>query len=130
LHEKNLYISSENYQSRKQRYEQRMNAMLQYAALTTQCRSQQLLNYFGETQRYRCGRCDVCVSRNELDLSRYEFDSLLDQIKKIIHENNYTIEQCVDSLRGNSEKTLKVLRWLMENKKIDETNDGTIQWHA
>jgi ATP-dependent DNA helicase RecQ len=130
LHEKNLYISPENYQMRKQRYEQRMDAMLQYATLTTRCRSQLLLDYFGETDSYRCGRCDVCVARNELDLSRYEFDLLLEQLKKIIHENNYTIEQCVDSLRGNSEKALKVLRWLMENKKIDETNDGTIRWHA
>jgi ATP-dependent DNA helicase RecQ len=129
LHEKNLHISPENYQTRKQRYEQRMDAMLQYATLTTQCRSRQLLGYFGETGSQRCGRCDVCVSRNELDLSHYEFDLLLEQIKKIIHENNYTIEQCVDSPKGNSEKALKVLRWLMENKKIDETNDGTIRWH-
>jgi ATP-dependent DNA helicase RecQ len=130
LHEKNLYISPENYRMRKQRYEQRMDAMLQYAASTTQCRSQQLLGYFGETHSLRCGRCDVCVSRNELDLSRYEFDLLLERLKKTIHENNYTIEQCVDSLQGNSEKALKVLRWLMENKKIDEANDGTIRWHA
>jgi ATP-dependent DNA helicase RecQ len=129
LYEKDLYISPENYKMRKQRYEQRMNAMLQYATLTTRCRSQQLLGYFGETESYRCGRCDVCVSRNELDLSRYEFDLLLEQIKNIIHKNNYTIEQCVDSLKGNSEKALKVLRWLMENQKIDETNDGTIRWH-
>jgi ATP-dependent DNA helicase RecQ len=130
LHEKNLYISPENYQLRKQRYEQRMAAMLQYATSTTRCRSQQLLDYFGETDSYRCGRCDVCISRNELDLSRYEFDLLLEQIKKTIRENNYTVEQCIDNLKGNSEKALKVLRWLMENKKIDETNDGTIRWHA
>jgi ATP-dependent DNA helicase RecQ len=130
LHEKNLYISPENYRERKQRYKQRMDAMLQYATVVTQCRSQQLLSYFGETDSYRCGRCDVCVSRNELDLSRYEFDLLLEQIKTIIHKNNYTVEQCVDSLKGNSEKALKVLRWLMENKKIDETNDGTIRWHT
>ncbi|MDR2448932.1 MAG: RecQ family ATP-dependent DNA helicase [Prevotellaceae bacterium] len=129
LQEKNLYISPENYQMRKQRYEQRMNAMLQYATLATRCRSQQLLNYFGETDSHCCRRCDVCISRNELDLSRYEFDLLLEQIKKTTHENNYTIEQCIDSLEGNSEKALKVLRWLMENKKIDETNDGTIRWH-
>jgi ATP-dependent DNA helicase RecQ len=130
LQEKNLYISPENYQLRKQRYEQRMEAMLQYATVTTRCRSRQLLDYFGETDSYRCGRCDVCVSRNELNLSHYEFDLLLEQIKKTIHENKYTIEQCVDSLQGNSEKALKVLRWLMENKKIDETKDGTVRWHA
>jgi ATP-dependent DNA helicase RecQ len=107
-----------------------MAAMLQYATSMTRCRSQQLLDYFGETDSYRCGRCDVCISRNELDLSRYEFDLLLEQIKKAIHENNYTVEQCIDNLKGNSEKALKVLRWLMENKKIDETNDGTIRWHT
>jgi ATP-dependent DNA helicase RecQ len=130
LSEKALRISPENYNLRKQRYEERMEAMLHYATSTTRCRSQQLLDYFGETDSYRCGRCDLCTSRNELELSRYEFDVLLEQIKKTIHEQNYTIEQCVDSLGGNSEKVLKVLRWLMENKKIDETNDGKLQWHT
>lgn len=130
LDEKNLRISRENYQLRKERYEKRMNAMLTYASSTTRCRSQQLLDYFGETNSYRCGRCDVCTTRNELDLSRYEFDRLLDQLKKIIKEQPYTIEQCVDAVKGNSDKTLKVLRWLMENDKILETNDGKLRWHT
>ncbi len=128
LDEKNLRISWEQYGDLKERYEIRMNAMLQYASSTTKCRSQQLLAYFGENDSYRCGRCDVCTARNELDLSKYEFDKILEAIKTSVRENNYTIEQCVDSLPTDAGNTLKVLRWLIDNEKITETNEGKLQW--
>ncbi len=128
LDDKNLRISHENYQVRKQRYAQRMGAMLQYAESTTRCRSQQLLAYFGETESYRCGRCDVCTARNELDLSKYEFDLILTELKRIINDNDYTIVECVDAIKGNNEKTIKVLRWLIENGKAHETKDGRLRW--
>ncbi len=128
LDEKNLHISKENYQQRMQRYEQRMAAMLHYAEGTTRCRSQQLLDYFGETDSYRCGRCDICTSRNALELSTYEFDQILKEIKQIINDNQVTIEQCIDAMKGDNTKSLKVLRWLMENGKAYETNDGKLRW--
>ncbi len=128
LDEKNLRISQENYRIRMERYEERMNAMLHYADSTTRCRSQLLLNYFGETNSYRCGRCDVCTARNELELSTYEFDHILTQIKQIINENDFTIAQCIDAIKGNNNKAVKVLRWLMENGKTHETKDGTLCW--
>ncbi len=129
LDEKNLRISQENYQTRMERYESRMNAMLHYANSTTRCRSQLLLDYFGETDSYRCGRCDVCTARNELELSTYEFDYILTQIKQIINENDVTIAQCLDAIKGNNEKAVKVLRWLIENGKAHETRDGKIRWN-
>ena len=41
-----------------------------------------LLDYFGE-ESDRCGICDVCRERNELDLSKYEFDLILEEIKTV-----------------------------------------------
>jgi len=128
LDEKNLRISKENYQLRMERYEQRMAAMLHYAGSATRCRSRQLLEYFGETDSCPCGRCDVCTSKNALELSNYEFDLISTAIKKIINENEVTIGQCVDAIKGNNSKTLKVLRWLMENEKLHEANDGKLRW--
>ena len=51
--------------------------------LNTRCRSVILLDYFGE-ESDRCGICDVCRERNELDLSKYEFDLILEEIKDIL----------------------------------------------
>jgi len=129
LDDKNLRISHEQYGVLKERYEKRAEAMLHYAESTTKCRSQQLLAYFGETDAYRCGRCDVCTERNELDLSKYEFDQLLEKIKKAIHEQPVTAEQCIDSIAGNPDKTIKVLRWLIDNGKVND-GDGVLKWEA
>ncbi len=127
LDDKNLRISHEQYGALKERYEQRSAAMLHYADSTTKCRSQQLLAYFGETDTYRCGRCDVCTERNELDLSKYEFDQLLDKIKKTIREDAVTARQCIDGIPGNPDKTIKVLRWLIDNGKVVEMA-GILKW--
>jgi len=62
LEEKALHISNEDYKQRRTRYVERLEAMLHYASSTNKCRSQILLNYFGEKETYRCGQCDICQS--------------------------------------------------------------------
>ena len=42
--------------------QERIDAMLRYMQTDNQCRSRQLLRYFGETDSHDCGRCDVCTS--------------------------------------------------------------------
>ena len=57
-------LSPQIYQERRQRYEQRIAAMLQYAEAEVDCcRSRQLLRYFGEEAEQDCGICDVCLRR-------------------------------------------------------------------
>ncbi len=51
------------YEDLRKRFSQRIEAMLAYAT-TEECRSRQLLNYFGETRPTDCGQCDVCLDRN------------------------------------------------------------------
>ncbi|MDF1546417.1 MAG: RecQ family ATP-dependent DNA helicase, partial [Bacteroidales bacterium] len=81
LEEKNLRISKENYENRKENYYKKINAVIEYASTCNKCRSQILLTYFDEHNATRCGQCDVCRRRNELNLSKYEFDLILDEIK-------------------------------------------------
>ena len=85
LDRKALLISPENYLHVKEKYEIRLNRMIEYADSDNQCRSVILLDYFGE-ESDRCGICDVCRERNELDLSKYEFDLILEEIKTALIE--------------------------------------------
>jgi ATP-dependent DNA helicase RecQ len=57
-----IQIMPEVYEARKQQFEQRIHAMIQYASCDEICRSRQLLRYFGEENDHDCGQCDVCLS--------------------------------------------------------------------
>ncbi len=48
------------YEQRNILFQQRLQAMTDYATQNTQCRQQRLLAYFGETDSPPCGMCDIC----------------------------------------------------------------------
>lgn len=129
LDDKNLRISPENYNLRKERYTKRIEAMVNYASGTAKCRSMSLLEYFGEKNATRCGKCDVCTSRNELDMSKFQFDQILEQIKSNIQTDGLTLEALVDSVKFPSKKTTKVIRWLLDNNKIQKDNNDFLRWN-
>ena len=53
------------YDDLKRRYANRIEAMISYVETSDQCRSRQLLRYFGEKNDHDCGQCDVCMHYNE-----------------------------------------------------------------
>ncbi len=57
----NLYPA--RYASLKANAEERARAMMDYAEQTSECRSEYLLHYFGQTETHPCGVCDVCRGR-------------------------------------------------------------------
>ena len=52
------------YDDLRRRFSERIDAMIAYATTDNQCRSRQLLRYFGEDGKQDCGHCDVCLDRN------------------------------------------------------------------
>jgi len=49
---------------RKKRAQDRLNAMVSFLENTEECRSRQLIRYFGEEVANDCGTCDVCRGKN------------------------------------------------------------------
>lgn len=126
---KGLFISPENYLHVKEKYIHRLEKMTGYAEPETRCRSVYLLDYFGEESE-RCGSCDVCRKRNELDLSRYEFDIILEEIKKILGESTPDAEELVRMTDHPGEKVIKVLRWLLDHNKILRDDNQKLSWNT
>jgi ATP-dependent DNA helicase RecQ len=126
---KALMISPENYLHVKEKYILRLNKMIDYADLNTRCRSVTLLDYFGE-ETDRCGICDVCRERNELDLSKYEFDLILEEIKDILAGQKPDAEKLVKIINYPEEKVIKVVRWLIDHKKIITDADFRLIWNS
>ncbi len=128
VNENELFLSQENYHFRKEKYSKRINAILNYSSSNNKCRSQLLLNYFGEKDPDRCGKCDVCNRRNELELSKYEFDKILEVVKNILKKEKTTMDTLIDNVSYSHEKVIKVIDWLLDNKKIKIYEDGNLSW--
>jgi ATP-dependent DNA helicase RecQ len=127
LMRKALMISPDNYLHVKEKYSARLEKMIEYAESKNRCRSVMLLDYFGE-ESDRCGICDVCRDRNELDLSKYEFDLILEEIKVILEEQKPDPEELVNMISYPEEKVIKVIRWLMDHNKIVQDEEHKLSW--
>ncbi|MEA3443754.1 MAG: ATP-dependent DNA helicase RecQ [Bacteroidota bacterium] len=128
LNDQSLFISRDNYEKKKQVFQERINAVLHYAFSTHKCRSQLLLEYFGEKTSDRCGKCDYCQRRNELNLSTYEFDEIFASVKKLLLQKPMRLEDLIGQVNQKHEKVVKVIRWLFDNKKIQYRPNKSIEW--
>jgi ATP-dependent DNA helicase RecQ len=127
LDRKSLLISPSNYIEVKKKFEVRLDRILEYVTSDTRCRSSILLDYFGQ-ESARCGQCDVCISRNELDLSKYEFDLILKKIKIVLDRSSLSITELVSELEGDEGENVKVIRWLLDHDKIIKSEDDKLSW--
>ncbi len=124
-----LQISKHNYQDRLKAAARRMESVIHYVQKDDVCRSILLLEYFGEKNSRRCGRCDVCVERNKLELSEFEFNKVAEQLEPLISVDALTMEEIIGKISGlNEDKILKAFRWLLDNDKITVTDDNKFRW--
>ena len=111
---KELVIGKEVYERRRERFEQRIDAMLRYMRNDKVCRSRQLVHYFGEEESTDCGICDVCAGRKSRPVTADEMSaitSLLADGKK------HDLAELMN-LKMDSERIDKALRLLAAEEKI------------
>jgi superfamily II DNA helicase RecQ len=99
----------------------------EYAENKTRCRSAFLTSYFGE-ENGRCGLCDTCQERNELELSKYEFDLIIDKIKDLLAEGSLKPEDLASAMAFPEERSTKVIRWLLDHDKLQYDDDHRLSW--
>ena len=124
-----LVISKENYDDRKADFLARIEAVIRYATSTAKCRSQILLEYFGENEAPRCGHCDICLERNQLDLSKFEFDQTAALIRKELETPQFQ-EELLFKLGPADDRFRNVLRWLIDNEKVVFRIDNRLEWKS
>ena len=122
-------MSAQHYIDRKKEAIQRFQSIRDYLEKSTKCRSQMLLEYFGEQNSLRCGKCDVCESRVKTGLSEYKFNEILNIVKPALNESPMPYEKLI-SLLGtmDSEKAIAAVRWMMDNGKINLDEKGNLSW--
>lgn len=127
IHIDRLKISKESYDLRKKELINRIDAVINYATSTTKCRSQILLEYFGEIDSAPCGTCDVCKSLQFLGLTTFEFTKITERVKNLI-ETPCTYEKLLLNLEGDQQKMRAVIKWLLDNEKIIYRVDNLLEW--
>ena len=131
LQEDQLRISPAVYHERRKFAKKRLDAMIHYSESTSNCRSILLLNYFGEKIKQRCGQCDICIERNKAEVSNYEFDLILKEVKPILLGTPVALKDLLNQIPPSmsEEKVIRVIQWLIENGKIIHLPDGlTLKW--
>lgn len=129
LMQNDLLVSADHYWNRKADALKRLERMINFVTNHTRCRSQQLLAYFGETAPKRCGYCDVCLQRNNVDLSELEFDQVVEVIKPMLKESAYSPRELVALFPTiDARKVFRAIGWLLDNDKVIRNEDDKLEW--
>ena len=113
------------YDERKQQYEKRINAMLDYVDDEIACRSRKLLRYFGEKNEHECGQCDVCLGRKH-GKKEYSEQSLRSELLELLSGETLTPADVAARFNVEREVLANVLRQLLDDGEIVAIN-GMLQ---
>jgi ATP-dependent DNA helicase RecQ len=121
-------INLSDYVKRKQNFENRIQAIINYVKETILCRSRMIAAYFNDTSLKACGICDNCIAQANLVVNTEEFEMIAGKIFQLITEQPILPKELIKKLPGiNKAKFWKVTDYLLSEKKIKTTNDGEIQ---
>ena len=122
-----VIISPHVYEDRKQKYEQRLKAMMDYVLNDQECRSRQLLAYFGEEAKDDCGQCDVCVQHRK-DY-RQRVAALPRQILDLLSDGESHDLSVLRSLHFDKDTVTAAVQSLADDEKVD-LGINTIRLHT
>jgi ATP-dependent DNA helicase RecQ len=122
----NLQINLERYHFRKERAINNVEAAIRYAE-TLQCRSRQLVAYFGEKESANCGICDVCTGRNKPEFSEEAYTALSDKIRSVLKDGPLGVHEIMEAFAPKRHDAVtKTLQYMLEEGILHEREDGGI----
>ncbi len=124
---KRVTITPENYQMRKVKYQQQVDAVIDYAASENCCRSVSLLNYFGQLGSEPCGECDVCRGVHESGIGTNDYDRLSARILAIVGKEAVDIKGLVYQVAEAEPQVVKVARWMLDREIIEMNGVGLLK---
>lgn len=120
-----IIISREIYENRKEKYEARIQAMIDYATRDDLCRSRMLLAYFGETSEENCLACDVCLKKNSAGISQGLAENVERRITVLLREQKEVPVHDIDFPGISRETVGQVLHQMVQEEKL-LLDDGMI----
>ena len=126
---KYISLSKETLETRKANEEAKAASVIQYASNQYQCRCHVLQNYFGEEDNKRCGKCDVCLERNKLNINDQEFETIMLAIQNLISQNPMHVDDIIMAIvEYREDKMVTVLQFLSDNGQIAMNDEQKLYW--
>lgn len=116
-----IYLSPAVYEERKQAYIRRIEAMMEYASGTENCRSRTLLYYFGERNEHNCLRCDVCLNKHASGLKQGDFEEIRTRLLELINDDKHPEGYPVNDIEIPGiakEKVAYTIRYLLDEEQL------------
>ena len=114
---KNVIIPAHAYEERYTRQKRRTDCVIQYINNSTDCRTAQLLKYFGEKFDQKCMNCDNCDSLSGADTPSSVIDSIYHDIcSQLSNGPKYGYE--LNLAIYNPEDIEYVIRTMTENGEL------------
>jgi ATP-dependent DNA helicase RecQ len=125
---RHFILSDEVYKNRKDDATKRVQAVIDFVNNDTECRSVQLLRYFGEKINTRCGKCDVCNIRNQMNINDEEYKNISELILQELKKRVVPLYE-TPSLAKNyfEEKVLETVRWMLDSGIIEQDENGNLK---
>ncbi|MEC7646052.1 MAG: RecQ family ATP-dependent DNA helicase [Bacteroidota bacterium] len=114
-----LKINEKIWKKRKEVEILKLNDIIKYINNKHTCRSQILLNYFGEERSEKCAVCDICIIEKRNTIKEKEFQEISKKIKKLLNNNEMNLQEiCNEMSNINQKKIFNILTILFDNDKI------------
>lgn len=121
-----LSIPRSVYEERKERFEARINRVIEYINESRVCRSRLLTSYFGEKNAADCGCCDVCLAKNSSGLTNHTFNAIREALLSALKDGPMDAKQLTESLPFPANKLITAIRFLAEHDEMFSLEDGVV----
>ncbi len=101
-----------------------VEAVIRYINNQRQCRSAQLLSYFGEKNAQACGNCSVCRS-SQKGHPKTDYQSAMKTILELLNEDQLSSRDIMSSTHLSEIDLTAVLRLMLEKNLIQVTKTNT-----
>ncbi len=124
-------INLTSYLLRKQYFEKRIAAMIDFILNIRDCRSQKIGAYFNDPAVRPCGVCDNCINKKQGKLDGPEFEEIRKYLLALLAQQSMGIRELFASPRQyHKDKLWKVIDFLQGENKLLISKEGIISIQA
>ncbi len=119
--EKTIHRVSRFLEAQNQRKKEQLEAVVSYASHHQQCKSRQLLEYFGEKTSEDCGICSYCIDQKK---DKINTASITQAILELLKKEDLSSRELQTQLGYESNDVIFALQTLLEHEVILLQNNG------